>query len=322
MNVKELFKGIAVVIDDEIDQENASIHRILDQLEDEFIPYVKYSSRPNDGIVKNLQNVSFVLLDWKLEGSLEDSDTLLGVSIPAGIRNTNDKENIDFLKKIHAECFCPIFIFTNENTESIILKLKQSQLYKKNSCNNILVKSKSDFEIKGSLFSNLESWLKEVAPIYLLKEWDNAYQSSKSKLFIDFQKRSSNWAKILWKTYTDDNVNPCLELGDFISRSITTQMMPLSLEGSVFENCGSVAESKELVPCLERQCYVQNSFLDRSSPEVGDVFKIDGEFYVNIRPSCDLISRNGSSVEDVCLYLLKPEKIKDNKKISEKYNRN
>ena len=310
MNVKELFRGIAVIIDDEICDKRASIYNVLNQLKKKSIPYVEYESLPNEEIVYNLQNVSFVLLDWKLNESLSNNDVSAGVKLPSSIEQSNDDSNIEFLKKIQMQCFCPIFIFTDENVDTIVLKLKRAKLYKQNACNNILVKSKSDFKSNGSLFSCLENWLKENASIYLLKEWDNAYQSSKTNLFVDFQKRTSNWVKVLWKTYEGDGVNPSIELGDFVANSITTQMMPLKMDSSIFEGIGTSFDKNELKACLERQCYVQNEFLDSKFPGIGDVFELENGIYVNIRPCCDLISRDDTPVDKVDLYLLKADRIK------------
>ena len=320
MDVKELFKGIAVVIDDEIRDSDSSIYNILNQLKTESIPYVEYDSLPDERIIENLHNVSFVLLDWKLNDSLSKDDISEGVKLPNELSQTNEASNIEFLKKIQENCFCPIFIFTDENIDDIILKLKRERLYRNNSCNAILIKSKSEFKESGTLFSNLERWLKETAPIYLLKEWDYSYQKSKSSLFIDFQKRSADWVKILWQTYKGDNVNPCVELESFISRSIITQMMPLELDNSIFVNSSSDIDRTELVSCLERQCYVQNNFLDSTMPETGDIFEISNDFYVNIRPSCDLISRDGTPLDDIDLYLLKAEKIRKLQSIKEYFN--
>ena len=315
MDIKKLFRGIAVVIDDEIHESNSSIYNVLNQLKAESIPYVEYDSLPDEKIIENLQNVSFVLLDWKLFPSVSKVDIASGVKIPAEVERNYIEENINFLKAIQKVCFCPIFIFTDEDIDSILLKLKREKLYKSNACSNILIKSKSDFKDKDSLFKNLEKWIKETAPIYLLKEWNSSYQIAKSKLFIDFQTRSPDWTKILWKTYKDDKVNPSVELGNFMSKSITTQMMPLELDSFVFDPSCNTIDSQELVSCLERQCYVQKEYLDNTTPETGDIFKFNNDFYVNIRPSCDLVARDGASIDEIELYLLKTEKIRKIKSI-------
>ena len=41
MDIKKLFRGIAVVIDDEIHESNSSIYNVLNQLKTESIPYVE-----------------------------------------------------------------------------------------------------------------------------------------------------------------------------------------------------------------------------------------------------------------------------------------
>lgn len=312
MDIKKLFRGIAVVIDDEIHESNSSIYNVLNQLKAESIPYVEYDSLPDEKIIENLQNVSFVLLDWKLFPSVSKVDIASGVKIPAEVEKNYIEENINFLKAIQKVCFCPIFIFTDEDISSIQETLKNNGLYKNGKCNTILIKPKSVFISSGSLFTELQSWLKESLSIYLLKSWDTIFQDAKINLFLDFQKRSPLWTKILWNTYIKDGVNPSLELGEFISKSILGQMVPLSLENTFFHDIQDTISSKELIDCLERQCFVDGKFLEKTVPETGDIFMIKGVPYINIRPSCDLIPRKeGSTIDDVELYLLQGEKVND-----------
>ena len=65
--LKELFSGIAVVIDDEINDPEANINKIIRQIECANIPVLKYLSLPEEDIVGHFQNPSFLLLDWKLQ---------------------------------------------------------------------------------------------------------------------------------------------------------------------------------------------------------------------------------------------------------------
>ena len=312
MDIKKLFRGIAVVIDDEIHDLDSSIYHVLKQLKAESIPYVEYDSLPDEKIIENLQNVSFVLLDWKLVSSLSTTDIISGVKVPSSAEKSSIEENINFLKAIQKVCFCPIFIFTDEDISSIQETLKNNGLYKNGKCNTILIKPKSVFISSGSLFTELQSWLKESLSIYLLKSWDTIFQDAKINLFLDFQKRSPLWTKILWNTYIKDGVNPSLELGEFISKSILGQMVPLSLENTFFHDIQDTISSKELIDCLERQCFVDGKFLEKTVPETGDIFMIKGVPYINIRPSCDLIPRKeGSTIDDVELYLLQGEKVND-----------
>lgn len=319
MNIKELFSGIAIIIDDEINDPNSSINNILKQIEDVAMPCVKYDELPDSSVIKHLRNAAFILLDWKLNKTITD-EIHENIKIPESLNEENDKKNIKFLKELQNQCFCPIFIFTNENVENIEEKLQNNGLYHKEKCSIFLIKSKSDFTNQNSLFLELEKWIKEAAPIYLLKEWDNAYQRAKANLFMDFQKRSPYWTKVLWDTYVEDNVNPSLELSDFLMKSIQTQMHPLKLDATIFEDSSKLKDSKELKACLERQCYIDTSFLNPDIPCTGDIFDENNTIYINIRPCCDLIPRNGSQQDDIELYLIKGERIKDALKIKDFYN--
>ena len=321
-DVKRLFKGVAVVIDDELENKNSFINKILKQLDDAFIPFVKYSNLPDRGIIENLNNISFILLDWNLVGNaISQEEIKEGIKLPAGIRDTNDNANIEFLKIFYKQCFCPIFIFTNENQDEILNLLKRNKLYKKDKCSVFLVKSKAEI-VNSDLFDVLGEWLKNTTPIYLLKEWDMAYQRAKSNLFIDFQNRTPYWVRVLWNTYICDKVNPSVEFGDFILKSIQAQITPLKLNEDLISSISEdINSKKELIDCLERQCYIENSFLEPDTVGTGDIFEKNGEIYINIRPCCDLIPRKEQdSIDSVDLYLLKGERMKNLEKIGKLFS--
>ena len=213
VDIVDLFKGIAVVIDDEIINPTANIHNILKQLKSQNIPLLTYTSIPFDE-ASYFQNLAFVLLDWRLIKQDVSSEAVeTGVTIPATLQSYEAKDNIEFIKKLKEICFCPIFIFTNEDPDVVINKLESEGLYSKNKPNHIFVKSKNDLKGKNKLFSEIKKWLKNNPSIYVLKEWEREYQKSKNKLFTDFQELSPIWPKIMWKCFEDDGVNKSFELG-------------------------------------------------------------------------------------------------------------
>jgi hypothetical protein len=122
---KELFNGIGIVIDDEIDSTGANINRIIKHFEEKNIPLVKYTSLPNIKIIDNLQAISFLVFDWNLVNFIP------GIRSPEEIINENNESNISFLRALIEKCFCPIFIFTNENIDDIKRILVGSNLYQK-----------------------------------------------------------------------------------------------------------------------------------------------------------------------------------------------
>ena len=171
MDIKKLFSGIAVIIDDDINDESKNIYNILKQINKKNIPYVSYDKLPDEALIDNLQSTSFILLDWKLVKGLSVDDVLSGVKYSEKLEKQNDEENIKFLKKIQEKCFCPVFIFTDEEVGTIKEKLQNAKIYKEGKCNNILIKAKSEIDQEESLFTALEDWLKKTAPMYLLKKY-------------------------------------------------------------------------------------------------------------------------------------------------------
>ena len=182
MDIKELFKGIAVVIDDKVNDTESGdlILRIISKIANEKIPILKYDNIPEDDIIANFNNVSFIMLDWELferpEGTYFDDQPFIDAII-------------EFIKKLKEISFIPIFIFSHLDSNVIINILKENDLYKEKVSNYIFVKSKNELfpdTNENKLFEEIENWLKQTPSIYVLKEWEKSLNEAKNKLFWDF----------------------------------------------------------------------------------------------------------------------------------------
>ena len=309
MNPKELFSGVAVVIDDEVNDADANINNIVKQIESANIPTLKYTSIPEDSIVDHFKNLSFLLLDWKLiTDDVSNEELEEGVTRPARLEEYDVSENIQFLKKLNGKNFCPVFIFTNESTESIKTKLIESDLILEDRPSNIFIKSKRELRGRTKLFNTVSKWIQSNPSVYVLKEWEREYYNAKNALFSDFQKISPVWPKVLWDNYKTDNANPSLELGEFISRNLQTRMAPFHFSEDILSKRGKKIRPNELQSVLEGEVFLTE--LDENNISPGDVFKISSKkYYINIRASCDLIPRGDESIDDIELYLIKGKKV-------------
>jgi len=312
MEIHELFRGIAIVIDNEIGNDKASISYIIAQIKQQNIPYIPYKTIPTDEEVINFCNLSFVLLDWDLN-EIDDRSKAEGVKAPATLSDSLINENIHFITTLKGICYCPIFIFSDLNVNAIALKLEENHLILKGRPNHIFIKSKGDLQ-GDKLFNEIEKWVKINPSIYVLKEWEKEYQKSKNNLFLEFQELSPIWPKILWKNYEDDGVNKSLELGELITRNLLSRMMPFEFCDEILTNNAESISQSEIRKVLEGCIYIGKEKLHDDNIAPGDVFQISNEYFVNIRAACNLIpdrNKPKASLDDVELYLLKGQVVSE-----------
>jgi hypothetical protein len=315
MSSTGLFDGIAVVIDDEINK-SGNILDITQQIQKKNIPLLRYEELPDADTIRNLKNISFLLLDWNLR-VLDLADIQEGVRIPDKSRGEMESENIEFLKSFFSVSFCPVFIFSNEDCNDIEELLIKNELYKKDKPNRIFIKQKSELIAEGKLFSEIEEWLKTTPSIYVLKEWDKAYKKSMIDFFNDFQNLNPWWPLVMWKCYQDDGVNQSLELADLLVRNVHTRMRPFEFCKDVLEMPCPTIDKQDLRKILEGERYLSKKNLHDEDIGTGDIFKIDEEYFLNIRAQCDLF-RNG----DIILYCIAGKELpesQENKLFVKKY---
>lgn len=320
MDTAGLFKGVAIIIDDEVNSVTANIRNILDQIKKKNIPYITYKSIPSEETISHFQNLSFLLLDWRLiKDDITSADFQDGVSIPQTLRDEEAKENINFLKMLKNVCYCPVFIFSNEDPNEIISKLEDEDVYSRDKPSHIFVKSKSDLKGRTKLFQEIEKWVKGNPSVYVLKEWENEYQQSKNKLFSDFQELSPVWPIIMWNNFGEDGANKSLELGELISRNLHTRMTPFEFSDEVLSKRGKKIDRSEMRRVLEGERFLKESNLHTDEISTGDIFKEEYQdsgitkhrYYLNIRAQCDLV--RSSNIDEIELYCLNGRVVEEKK---------
>lgn len=300
--IKDLFSGIGVVIDDQINEnpENSSeIQEIVQSLENEGYPLIKYDALPQSKNLPHLHSVSFILLDWKLVGE--------------GVPHTEQmvSENIEFIKELKKYSWFPIFVFSNESKDAIERKLKDEKVFSEDHPTHVFVKSKKEVDTCEKLFNELEKWVKNNPPVYILKLWEQAKREAKVKMLWDFYDAHKKWPKILYKAIKDDG-GDIGELIQFLQKNLTSRVLPptdicLEILEEVDETCSQTRpeDLRRLIECERFFVYPRNEdSMDKTYPLVGDVYKglpdcNEEEYFLNIRPTCDIIRNKGD------IYLLK-----------------
>jgi hypothetical protein len=293
MNIKKLFSGIAIIIDDKIKNEDSHdlILKIRDQLKEKHISILEYQDLPNNSEICNFKNISFILLDWELFDRPEPG---MPMDETPFINN-----NIKFLKEINKFGFTPVFIFSNQSPNSIIRKLSEEGIYNEGSNSYIFIKQKQDLfsDVDDNLlFVEIENWLKETPSMYVLKKWEYSLNEAKRKLFWDFYEINPNWPSVLQKTFTDDGSDVNYELGNFIYKNLSARAEQIIFDDNILNQEDDNIDKQDIRKVLEAERFIKNGALP-DKPCTGDLFEYDFDdnglkekrYYLNIRPECDIV---------------------------------
>ena len=294
MDIRQLFTGIGVVIDNEVFNETSSdrILKIVRYLEDECnIPLVKYDELPTTDILSHCHSINFILLDWSLVNPFP--------GMQSDIVEESHKEIIKFLKDAQDKCFAPVFLFSNEDVNNIKGEVCRNGINKL----PILYESKSTiFDEDGNcrLWEILTNWIDRTSGIYVLKEWNRSFDKARMEFLVSLNKKNAHWPKSICKASEDDNVNVSEELSNLISNNLLARMQPIKFEEEQIFKDEKTVQQDDVLSIIEMQRFT--SLIDfESYITTGDFFEKDGHFYINIRPACDCVPREN---HDQLIYLL------------------
>ena len=285
MNVKDLLRGIVVVVDDEIGKEDSGIEKIISEFENDNFPIVKYKTIPSNEIVNSLSSASVIILDWDFQQNLgierEPGEPII---MPEG----TSLDILPLLSKLLEKLFVPVFIFTNQSLEGVIAKLKDKNLG--NQINKrIFIKKKNEL-VGNKLYNEIRKWLKNNPSAYVVKEWDRIAIKNRDSMFLDFYNSDADWVPILWEALSKDtdNLNTNNELGEFITKNFCNRFHTYNFE----EKCtkGNIENANGLFKILKHDAFIEydkNKLPNISY--VGDIIDDgNGVFLLNIRAQCDI----------------------------------
>lgn len=312
MNIEELFSGIGVVIDDKVFSSNEQEDRIITivkELENvRKFPLVKYAALPSDDVLAKLTNVSFLLLDWEIEPKQEElGEEAPNVRIGPALTADNERRVIEIVQKTLQNSLAPVFIFSNQSIDSIIQKLTDAGVDFNKSL--IFIKSKAELTGDGALLQRIGEWVDSVSGVYVAKAWDNAFNKAKNQFFAELANNTSHWPKALFKAAKEDSTEPGEEITQAISHNIISRMQPIDINQEQIDKDIATPNKDEVLGIMRGQFFLEKV---SEASMVGDFYKRGSKYYMNIRPTCDCVSRDGNSNS---VYLLKCCRLTDNQVI-------
>ena len=281
MNIEKLFSGIAVIIDNEINDRSSSIYRIKELIEKKSIPVLTFPEIPSQEVIPALSGAAFVILDWDYTDGkipIEEGERIL---IPGALVEAEESRLISFITQLLKKLFVPVFVFTAKSKEMVIDRLKDANLWKDDRPNRVFVKQKDEVGTDSELFSAIAEWTKEMPSVYVLKKCALTIQKAQNDMFNEFYFYSPNWANIIWDMLKDDSIDNQHEFGSFVTRSLLNR-----IEGYPFEEAAIQSEAtgntSELSKVVESERFLQY----HTQPDqayTGDLFKDGSDYYLNIR---------------------------------------
>ena len=293
-DIVQLFSGIGVVIDEAIntkDDRPNGIQKIVQSIESKHIPLLQFEDLPDNEVISKLHSISFLILDWNLSGVQP-------------IPKATIDDNIVFLKKLKETCFIPLFIFSDEDPHTIEVTLSENGITAENS--PIFIKKKDELDTVEKLVGEIESWLKTTPSIYVLKEWEKATREAKTIMLSELSSIHPFWPSVLTKAIQDDGGDKNWELMNSLQNNLSYRIVFPEFDNNIIGLEKEGITKEEVRKILECERFIPNNKLP-DYPFAGDIYLVDNNYYINIRPDCDIIR------EKKDLYLLKGNVIEESK---------
>ncbi len=312
MNIEKLFSGIAVIVDNEIDDASSSIYSIKKLIEEKNIPVLTFSEIPSLDVIPALSGAAFVILDWDYTDGKIAVEEGERIHIPGTLIEAEESRLISFITQLLKELFVPVFIFTAKSKEMVTDRLKDADLWQDNRPNRIFVKQKDEVDTDDELFSAIADWTKEMPSVYVLKEWALAAKKAQNSMFNELYSYSPNWTQIIWNMLKADSRDSQREFGDFITKQLVNRISDYSFEEDMI-NSDKPVSADELLSVVEGERYIKYT-QSQSQAYTGDLYyDFDSNtYYLNIRAQCDL-ARNDNPI----LYLIKGKELTDEDIVTE-----
>lgn len=305
---QNFFSGIGLVIDDEIGQKGADITGIINNLEKNNIPLVKYTEIPDEKIIPHLGEISFIILDWKLSRE---------VPTPMGTPELSKSNNpLTLIKMVKDKIYIPIFIFSMSPKDDIKNEIEEE--FEKVP-KNILITEKTKLPSWKEIQNTMIDCVKKNPSVYVLQKWKEQYTKSRNKTFLDLIDISLEWPSVLYDAYNKDGENPTHAIGDLINRKIINQMLPYKFEEDILKLPKSeINDVNEKIEVMYFDRFIEYEEEYRKCKKTypvstGDLFRFgktetetETEYWLNVRAQCDIAHKPNP---EIYIYIIKGKEI-------------
>ena len=214
------------------------------------------------------------------------------------------------------ENLVPVLILTNENPDDVTAELRKlpDDVYDEDATgsNFVFVEQKSGFWTGTSVdVGTLNAWVYGNASVYALKTWHRVMDSAKSELFQAMCRRSVNWPRVFWETYQTDGADPSVSLTNLINDSLRGRMRVDAFEEEHLGGHADDVSGEELRRLIAETSFRVAEVLPADEVRCGDLYEGEAKkYWLNLRPDCDCIPRDGGDIGDIEVYCVEGKRLK------------
>ena len=175
----------------------------------------------------------------------------------------------------------------------------------------MFVQQKIGFWNRGEVdVGTLTEWVYGNPSVYALKTWDRVMDGARSELFREMCRRSVNWPRVFWQTYLTDQTDPSSSLTNMINDNIRGRMSANAFENKYLGGEAEDVSGDELRKLIAESSFRRNNVLPADEVRCGDLYKGEGrKYWLNLRPDCDCIPRNGGDVGEIEVYCVQGKRL-------------
>jgi len=300
-----LLQGPVVFIDDQIADQTKSAYQLKEHIRATGRPIAEYRDLPPIEQARHWRSIAFLVLDWDL---VPGSPGALGASTLSDFQR---QELFTWLESFIDQIFCPIFVISAEDVDDIRRQIDESNtLQRVMSTGRLAVFSKDS--LMEDFLGHLENWVSSSPALAALNIWANEYERATDRLFQDMEQLESDWPAYVWKTATEDGVDPSYELATVISANLLHRIDVVQFDVPAITEFSSNS-SQAMRRVTQGRTVLPKERLYETMVLPGDLFEgeDDNEVWVNITPACHtVLNRHTNAVgapdpDGVALHLVR-----------------
>ena len=288
--LQNYLSATALVIDDEIVDETSTISGIIAELERQGTLFIKRRELLES--IDSISNLAFIILDWDLSKREEKEQLPECVSLGAALLENQKSKIRDFIQNVIDRYFVPIFIFTQENIESIQSYLAEQEPIKEAiDKNRVYICSKNSLKNEQVIVS-LNDWLNNSMTVYTYKIIEEAIENAKHRYFNEMFVCDLNWPCLVYQTLNADNpVDINSDFQEFLLTSFTSTINPIRFNSAGFEKAVNL-EPAEVIKIFGKIKFLSYEGQAEVGLHSGDIYaNSDGEkneYLINVSAACDM----------------------------------